>query len=160
MGLKENVKQLLRMCGHAMVRTVHERLDNVERQLDRIVDQNQRTLDQNERILAQNIHIAQNQTALLQSAVHVIESLPQMRSDVQQLEIRLASLIRDHCAARPDLDAAAGQIEKIRRDLNRAFTNLQEANSKAWAEQLEGVVQRLNANGQATHKEIGSSDSG
>jgi FkbM family methyltransferase len=147
MDLKEYVKQLLRMCGHAMVSTVHERLDNVDRQLERI-------LDQNERILDQNIESAQNQTALLQSAVHLVESLPQIRSELQQMELRLASLVRDHCAAKPDLEAAAGQIERIRRELNRVFANLPAAEAQAWAAHLEGFGQRLDANAQAAHEEI------
>ena len=105
----------------------------------RILDHNEHTREQNGRILDQNNHSAQNQTALLQSAVHVLESLPQIRSEVQQLEIRLASLIRENCASKPDLEAAACQIEKTRRELNRAFSNLEESNAKTWAGDLEDL---------------------
>ena len=129
MDLRNHVKQLLRMCGHATVSTVHERLDSVDRQL--------------EHILAQNVHSAQNQTALLQSAVHLVEALPQIQSEIRQVEDRLAALVRDHCAARLDLEAATAQIVRIGRELNHAFTSVAAANAQALARHLEGFGQRL-----------------
>ncbi len=63
MGLKYQVRQLLRMCGHALVRTVHERLDVSERQDNelrlRIAD------------------IAETQGALLQASIHQLENFHQ-----------------------------------------------------------------------------------
>ena len=53
MSLKESVKQILRMCGHAMVSTVHDRLNAVEDNLN---------------------ELAVSHTALLQSSIHLVES--------------------------------------------------------------------------------------
>jgi FkbM family methyltransferase len=129
MDFRRQMKQLLRMCGHAMVSTVHERLDNVDRQIERILDQ--------------DIELAQNQTALLRSAVHLVQSLPQMQTEVQQVEMRLASLVRDPCVAKRDLEAAGGQREIIRREFNHAFTNMAAENARALAGHLEGLQWRL-----------------
>ena len=143
MDFRRHMKQLLRMCGHAMVSTVHERLDNVDRQIERILDQ--------------DIELAQNQTALLRSAVQLVQSLPQMQTEVQQVEMRLASLVRDHCASKPDLEAAGGQREIIRREFNRAFTNMGAENARALAGHLEGLQRRLDdavSNTQGLREEI------
>ena len=145
MDFKTPVKQLLRMCGHATVITVHERLDNVDRQLAHLVDQ--------------NLHLAQNQTALLQSSVYLVESLPQIQSEVQQVEMRLASLVRDHCAAKPDLEAVTFQLERIRHELNYAFTNFAATNAQVLAGQLDGFGHRLDdavSNSQGLREEIDS----
>jgi len=133
------------MCGHAIVITVHERLDNVDRQLAHLVDQ--------------NLHLAQNQTALLQSSVYLVESLPQIQSEVQQVEMRLASLVRDHCAAEPDLEAVTFQLERTRRELNHAFTNFAATNAQVLAGQLDGFGHRLDdavSNSQGLREEIES----
>lgn len=61
MGLKESVKHLLRMCGHAMVSTIHDRLNAIEYELK---------------------EIASSQTALLQSNIHILETLPQLRQAI------------------------------------------------------------------------------
>ena len=64
MGFRNAVKRILRMCGHAMVSTVHERLDRMERELE---------------------DIAQGHTALLQSNIHLVETIPQLRAEIQAL---------------------------------------------------------------------------
>lgn len=61
MSLRNQVKQLLKMCGHAFVGTIHERLNHTDRQLDIVIDQNNR--------------LARAQTALLQSSIHIVETL-------------------------------------------------------------------------------------
>src|ERR1035437_5016020 len=149
MDVRKPVKHLLRMCGHAIVITVHERLDNVDRQLAHILDQ--------------NVHLAQNQTALLQSGVHLVQSLPQIQSEVQQVEMRLASLVRDHCAAKPDLEAVTGQLERIRRELNHTFTNFAATNAQGLAGHLDGFGHRLDdavSNSQGLREEIDSARQG
>ncbi|MCW5977370.1 MAG: FkbM family methyltransferase [Bryobacteraceae bacterium] len=76
MSFRERVKTLLRMCGHAFVSTVHERLNHTDRQLDVLVDQNNR--------------MAQSQTALLQASIHIIETSrkadAEFRDAVERLE--------------------------------------------------------------------------
>ena len=210
MDFRRHVKHLVRMWGHAMVSTVHERLDNVDRQIEHILDQNielannqtallqsavhlvqslaliqtemrratlvrddggahleglRQLLDdavsnpqglreeidsarqglenavnnvdrQLARILDQNIHLAQDQTALLQSGVHLVQHLPQIQSGVEQVEMRLASLVRDHCAAKADLEAAIGQVERIRRESNHAFAEIASAKAQELAGHL------------------------
>ena len=210
MDFRRHVKHLVRMWGHAMVSTVHERLDNVDRQIEHILDQNielannqtallqsavhlvqslaliqtemrratlvrddggahleglRQLLDdavsnpqglreeigsarqglenavknvdrQLARILDQNIHLAQDQTALLQSGVHLVQHLPQIQSGVEQVEMRLASLVRDHCAAKADLEAAIGQMERIRRESNHAFAEIASAKAQELAGHL------------------------
>jgi FkbM family methyltransferase len=74
-----------------MVSTIHERLDNVDRQL---------------------IDLAKNQTALLQSAVHLIQSLPQIQSEVQQAEMRLAALVREYCGAIQSLPQIQSEVRQ------------------------------------------------
>jgi FkbM family methyltransferase len=61
MGLRLQVRELLRMCGHALVRTVHERLDVLERQ--------------NIELRHQVTSITETQGALLQASIHLVESL-------------------------------------------------------------------------------------
>jgi len=61
MNLRRSVKQFLRMCGHAMTSTVHERLDSLERSAEAI-----------------EIHLnslEEGQASLLQAAIHSIETL-------------------------------------------------------------------------------------
>jgi FkbM family methyltransferase len=85
MSLREQVKQLLRMCGHAFVRTVHERLDVLERQ--------------DNDLGLQIASLAETQGALLQASIHVVENLHQVQKEAQeekelaqQLHARLNSL--------------------------------------------------------------------
>lgn len=64
MNLRRNVKQFLRMCGHAMTSSVHERLDSIERGMEGI-----------------EIHLnslEEGQASLLQAAIHSIETLHSM----------------------------------------------------------------------------------
>ena len=59
MSPRNLVKHLLKMVGHALVSSVHERLDQTDRQLDVVIDQNNR--------------LARTQTALMQASIHIIE---------------------------------------------------------------------------------------
>jgi hypothetical protein len=56
MGFRDRAKQALRMCGHALTSTVHDRLDVLEREL-RIAK------------------LAETNTALLEASIHVVENL-------------------------------------------------------------------------------------
>src|SRR3954468_3762252 len=75
MDLRSSVKQAFRMCGHAVVSTVHDRLNGIERAL--------------QDILEQNAHLAASQTALLQSALHMVENLAHVQKDLQDAGSRL-----------------------------------------------------------------------
>src|SRR6185503_18405937 len=52
-GVRNLVKRFLRIFGHAMVTTVHERLDNVDQQLTNTLERN-RNLAQNQAVLAES----------------------------------------------------------------------------------------------------------
>jgi hypothetical protein len=56
MNLRDRAKQALRMCGHALTSTVHDRLDVLEREL-RIAK------------------LVETNTALLEASIHVVENL-------------------------------------------------------------------------------------
>jgi len=77
MDLTNRVKNLLRMCGHAMVSTIHDRLNVVDRVLQDIVDQ--------------STHIANTQTALLQSELHLVEKMAQTGAELQQIKGSIAT---------------------------------------------------------------------
>jgi FkbM family methyltransferase len=107
MDLRSPVKQALRMCGHAMASTIHDRLNAVDSVL--------------REILEQNTHIAATQTALLQSSVHLVESVSRLKSEMetrtghlQQAEERLLQsgvhLVENVAQLREEMVQAEGRI--------------------------------------------------
>jgi hypothetical protein len=74
MDIRNHVKQLLRMCGHAFVRTVHERLDEIERQ--------------GNDMSVQTASLAETQSALLQASIHVVESLHRVQAVLNEELVR------------------------------------------------------------------------
>ncbi len=68
--VKNWVKQALRMCGHAFVSTVHERLDAMDKQVGSIIEQ--------------NTNLARTQTALLQSSAYVVTALQALETELSQ----------------------------------------------------------------------------
>ena len=77
MRIRESVKQLLRMCGHAAVSTVHDRLNVIEAELQDGL----------------NTH-----TALLQSNIHLVQAAPALGSEIRERVASLAEEIRANCA--------------------------------------------------------------
>ncbi len=63
MDLRNRVKHLLKMCGHAFFSTIHERLDALERQ-------------------ARNASFPETQAALLQASIHTVEKLHELTDHV------------------------------------------------------------------------------
>jgi len=63
MSLRDRAKQVLRMCGHALTSTVHDRLDVVEREL------------QAHKIELQQAKLPETHAALLQGSIHIVENL-------------------------------------------------------------------------------------
>ncbi|MCX6376601.1 MAG: hypothetical protein NTU88_11310, partial [Armatimonadetes bacterium] len=78
MDFRNSVKRLLKMCGHAFVITVHERLDVVERQV--------------ENLTARNLSLAETQTAALQASIHIVESQKQIGEGLARLKAQNLSL--------------------------------------------------------------------
>ncbi len=66
--MKEFIKNALKIVGHALTVSVHERLDHVDHALDLIIDQNNR--------------MARTQTALLQSSIHMVNSINRVQADL------------------------------------------------------------------------------
>ncbi len=89
MSLRESIKQILRMCGHAMSRTVHERLDSVEAALQ---------------------EFSETHTALLQSNIHIVETLPQLKAELDQHKSAPQALKRDLWIEAPDYAAVNPEI--------------------------------------------------
>jgi len=59
-NLRARVKHLLKMCGHAIVSTTHDRLDEIEKRLAELY--------------SQNACLAETQEALLKAAIHLVET--------------------------------------------------------------------------------------
>ena len=73
MNFRDWIKQLLRMCGHAFVGTVHEHLNDVDRQLSQVSSQ----LSE---LRASADHVAAADWALLQGGIRAIEELVDRQS--------------------------------------------------------------------------------
>jgi FkbM family methyltransferase len=82
MDLRGNVKQLFRMCGHAVVVTIHERLDAMFRAIDslsRVIQEHTNAVErENQQRKAEYANLAKSQTALLQAATHQTAILHQI----------------------------------------------------------------------------------
>ena len=63
MSVRDRVKHLLRMCGHAFFGSLHERLDALERQ-------------------ARNASFPETQASLLQASIHTVEKLHELTDHV------------------------------------------------------------------------------
>lgn len=75
--MKQLVKRVLKILGHALTVSVHERLDHTDHALDLVIDQNNR--------------MARAQTALLQSSIHMVTSLNRLQGELTGMK---RSLIR------------------------------------------------------------------
>jgi len=87
MDVRNRVKNVLKMCGHALVSTIHVRMDTVEHQLTTINDQNN--------------NIAVTQTALLHAAIHSIEVQQQMQIKMQEEIDSLKRTLEAHGLKQP-----------------------------------------------------------
>jgi FkbM family methyltransferase len=100
MDLRNQVKQALRHSGHALVSTVHDRLNGIEAIL--------------QQILEQNTHIASTQTALLQSGIHLVETLAHFRAEIAEAEGRFSLQMRNQAVGREDLQALSAAVVELR----------------------------------------------
>jgi FkbM family methyltransferase len=111
MGLRLQVRQLLRMCGHALVRTVHERLDVLERR--------------DNELRLQIASIAESQSALLQASIHLVETLQEAQNEFRleraaagQPEGLLDSLRTQITALTESQRSCETALRALRHDLN------------------------------------------
>ena len=129
MDLRSPVKNVLRMCGHAVVSTVHDRLNGIERALRDILDE--------------NTELASTQTALLQSGVHVVEKLAKLEEEIQRAEGRVTARMQNDCASRSDIRDLARALEELKELLleqSAAATRAGEAVASALSEQTTAVA--------------------
>jgi hypothetical protein len=106
--MKELLKRLLKVFGHALTGAVLERLDHVDHALDLVIDQNNR--------------MARTQTALLQSSIHQVNTLNRLQTDLAAMRRSMEQL-----AEKSDLMKAAA---------DRALADVGELNQLA-GQQLE-----------------------
>ena len=118
MNIREAVKGYLRILGHALGKSIHERLDHTDHALDVVIEQNNR--------------MARSQTALLQSSIHVVNALSRLQSELG--------------AVRRDAAQIRARSERIL-DLSERLTGLSDDASRALAElaALRRDVNGLNA---------------
>src|SRR5579883_1612354 len=132
MALKTRIRGVLRIFGHSLVSTVHERLDGVEAMLNHVQLQNDRLANTQaallelarnlarlaameatiHQILEQNTHIAGTQTALLQSGVHLVENMGQLHRELTDIENRIAVELRDQATIKATLKALVSQLSE------------------------------------------------
>ncbi|MCP5110389.1 MAG: hypothetical protein GY953_06100, partial [bacterium] len=110
MNLRDRVKHILKILGHAMGLSLHERLDHVDRQLGVVVEQNNA--------------LARTQTALLQGTIHLTENPPGAATagsvvveseaspdELSHPEIGLIEFLYTYLPARTAVDAAGCDSE-------------------------------------------------
>jgi hypothetical protein len=79
MNIRNGVRDLLRLCGHALTSTVHERLDAIERRLDQLEKSQPQAPPRSETPRSEtpprDTPPRETETALLQASIHIIENL-------------------------------------------------------------------------------------
>jgi FkbM family methyltransferase len=127
MDLRSPVKNVLRMCGHAVVSTVHDRLNGIERALRDILDE--------------NTELASTQTALLQSGVHVVEKLAKIEEAIQRADERVIAGMQNVSRSDiRDLAGALGEFKALLLEQSAAATRAGEAVASAMSAQTAAVA--------------------
>jgi FkbM family methyltransferase len=104
MNLRNGVKQLLKMCGHAFVGTVHDRLNDVDRQLSQIASQ------QGD-LKAAADSLAEADGALLQSGIRTIEGLKDVQAEFRRQDAEARQRLDEMGARWRELRGAVSQLE-------------------------------------------------
>ena len=140
MNARNGVKQLLRMCGHAFVVTVHEHLNDVERQVSQVALQ---ISD----LKAAVDSLAEADGALLQSGIRTLKELRDLQTESQRREAEARQRL-DEVAARwrellgdensHVIEAVDDRLERSHRTTLEAVAQLQ--NHLRWL--LENEVPR------------------
>jgi len=98
------VKSFLRIFGHALTKSVHERMDHVDHAIDLIIDQNNR--------------MARSQTAVLQSSIHMVNTLNRLEGDLHAVKQKILRL-----SAKGELEEAIEKTLDDVAELKDAATN-------------------------------------
>lgn len=104
MNLRNRVKQLLKMCGHAFVGTVHDRLNDVDRELSQIASQ----LGD---LKAAADSLAEADGALLQSGIRTIEGLKDVQAEFRRQDAEARQRLDEMGARWRELRGAVSQLE-------------------------------------------------
>lgn len=112
MSLRDRAKQVLRMCGHALSSTVHDRLDVLEREL------------QATKLELRAAKLAETHAALLEASIHIVENLHALagRTIVEtepsaiSAEAALMAFLYSHVAARAAVEVAVEPVSAINID--------------------------------------------
>ncbi len=99
--MKERIKRVLEVLGHALTVSVHKRLDHTDRALDLVIEQNNR--------------MARTQTALLQSSIHMVTALNRLEEDLEALKRAAARLSDRSGELTAELDKALASVSELKR---------------------------------------------
>jgi chromosome segregation ATPase len=103
--MKALVKKALLILGHALGKSIHDRLDHVDHALDVVIEQNNSN--------------ARAQTGLLQSSIHSVNALDGARSDLAHLRNRASAQAAALEGLRGSLDRIEAQLAGLSGELAR-----------------------------------------
>ena len=126
MGLRNWLKQELRVAGQVLTASLHDRVDGMEAMLHRIQQQNNDLINEQRaflhELLQQNTHIANTQTSLLQAAIHLIEAVRESYAEIESAGTRI-----DHAVTKADLRRLYGEILGLAREVQETLDANREA---------------------------------
>ena len=121
MNLRNRVKQLLKMCGHAFVGTVHDRLNDVDRQLSDLKAAADSLAEQQGDLKAATDSLAEADGALLQGGIRTLEELKSVQAELRRQDAEARHRLDEVDARWNKLLDAVAQIEGVQNHLRRAF---------------------------------------
>jgi FkbM family methyltransferase len=146
MNLRNRVKQLLKMCGHAFVGTVHDRLNEVDRQLSQIASQQgdlkaaadslaeqqgdlkaaaDSLAEQQGDLKAATDSLAEADGALLQSGIRTIEGLKDVQAEFRRQDAEARQRLDEMGARWRELRGAVQSLSEQNGHLSDAVAQLQ-----------------------------------
>src|ERR1035437_1689518 len=146
MNLRNRVKQLLKMCGHAFVGTVHDRLNDVDRQLSQIASQQgdlkaaadslaeqqgdlkaaaDSLAEQQGDLKAAADSLAEVDGALLQSGIRTIEGLKDVQAEFRRQDAEATQRLDEMGARWRELRGAVQSLSEQNGHLSDATAHLQ-----------------------------------
>src|ERR1035441_6736704 len=125
MNLRNRVKQLLKMCGHAFVGTVHDRLNDVDRQLSDLKAVADSLAEQQGDLKAAADSLAEADGALLQSGIRTIEGLKDVQEEVRRQDAEARQRLDEMGARWRELRGAVQSLSEQNGHLSDATAQLQ-----------------------------------
>jgi FkbM family methyltransferase len=150
MDLREYVKRVLRIVGHALVVTVHDRLNEIERQVgDAKIQMDDANIKLNRltprfddfglqlsELRIQNANLAESEGALLQSAIHMGEALQRTQDTLRRQSEALDQHDRQ-------FEESQQYLEQLLREQARDNDRRQSEASEHYCRQLQELLQDL-----------------